>query len=51
MKKIEKKELIPIEKRKGIKILYPDYIKEREKDNESGQRVENGTVNSEKKSF
>ena len=32
MKNIEKKEIISIEKRKGIKILYPDYIKEREKD-------------------
>ena len=41
MKNNEKKELIPIEKRKGIKILYPDYVKEREKDSAEMNDKEN----------
>ncbi len=43
MKNNEKKEMIPIEKRKGIKILYPDYIKEREKESveKHGEKEQN----------
>lgn len=33
MKNNEKREvIIPIDKRKEIKVIFPDYIKEREKD-------------------
>lgn len=34
MKNNEKREaIIPIDKRKKIKVIFPDYIEEREKDN------------------